>query len=135
MFRDAFRLIADFVGEIETAIGRQLAEYAELALARVERRADVFCGKLLVSMPGSEKRLPRERVEALVRQFARIFAIQPGAFVEIERRVFAIDFFQLEQPDDFIDLDFFAVVLRRPAEEAEIIAHRLRAGNLLRCRC
>ena len=35
-----------------------------------------------------------------------------------------MDFLQLEQPDDFFELDFFAIVLRRPAEQAEIIAHR-----------
>ena len=35
-----------------------------------------------------------------------------------------MDFLQLEQPDDFVDLDFFAVILRRPAEQAKIIAHR-----------
>ncbi len=35
-----------------------------------------------------------------------------------------MDFLQLKQPDDFLDLDFFPVVLRRPAEQAEIIAHR-----------
>ena len=34
-----------------------------------------------------------------------------------------MDFLELKQPDNFIDLDFFPVILRRPAEQAKIIAH------------
>ena len=35
-----------------------------------------------------------------------------------------MDFLQIEQPNDFFDVDFFAIVLRRPTEQAEIIADR-----------
>ena len=37
-----------------------------------------------------------------------------------------MDLFELKQLHDFFDLDLFPIVLRRPAEQAEIIAHRFR---------
>ena len=41
-------------------------------------------------------------------------------------RALAIDLLQAEKPDDFFDRDFLAVIFRRPAEQAEVIAHRFR---------
>ena len=35
-----------------------------------------------------------------------------------------MDLLEIEQAHDFVDLQFFAVILWRPAQEAEIIAHR-----------
>jgi hypothetical protein len=45
-----------------------------------------------------------------------VLAVKPKTLVEIEGGVTAIDFFELEQLNDFVDVDFLAVVLRRPAE-------------------
>ena len=58
-------------------------------------------------------------------------AIEPKTFVEIERGVAAVDFLQLEKFDDFFNVDLFAVVFRRPAEQAKIIAQRFGRVALL----
>ena len=47
-------------------------------------------------------------------------------FVGIERRRAASDVFEKEDPDDFVDVDFLAIVLGRPAKQTQIVAHSRR---------
>jgi hypothetical protein len=70
-------------------------------------------------------------METRLRQFAHVFAIEPGALREVEGRILAMDFLQLEEPDDFLERNFFPIVLRRPAEETEIIADRFGEKTIL----
>ena len=78
MFRHAFRLVVALVCEIETAIGRQLAEDSELPFAGIERGAHVFFRKLrcLDSGPGQRNRRRargsvRPAIRAHIRHSAR----------------------------------------------------------------
>ena len=47
-------------------------------------------------------------------------------FVGIERRGAAPNAREIKNSDDLVDIHFFTVVLGRPAEQTEIIAHRCR---------
>ena len=59
-----------------------------------------------------------------------VLAVHPKTFVEVEAGAAAVDIFQLEDVDDFFDGEDFAVVLRRPTEEAEVVAHGFRGVAL-----
>src|SRR5688572_19896905 len=122
MLRDAFRVVLEIVDEIETGIGGQLGEELELALTGLERGADVISRKLRQIEPGFFQRFSPQFLEAIVPQLADIFAVEPDAFIEIERGIFAMDLLELEQSHHFIELKLFAVILGRPAEQTEIIA-------------
>ena len=52
-----------------------------------------------------------------------VLTVEPKTFVAIERGIASIDFFELEKFYHFFDVDLFAVVLRRPTEQAKVIAH------------
>ncbi len=60
-----------------------------------------------------------------------VLAVEPKTFIAIERGIASINFFELEKFHHFFDVDLFAVVLRRPTEQAKIIAHRFRRISLL----
>ena len=65
----------------------------------------------------------RELDESIDGHLRDVLAVQPKTLVEIESSIAPIDFFELEKLYHFIDVDLFAIVFRRPAEEAKIIAH------------
>ena len=54
-----------------------------------------------------------------------VLAVQPKTFVEVENRIPAVDFFEVEEREDFRDIEPFAVVAGRPAEQAQVIRHSL----------
>ena len=135
MFRDAFRIVFEFVGEIETAIGRQFIKDPDLAFAGLERGADVILRKILQRSPRSLSRLAAPAREICHRVNSRAYSPLSQVHLSgIECGIPADDLVQIEKPHDFFDLDLFAIVLRRPTEQAKIIAHRLRQIAALECR-
>src|SRR5437660_4841507 len=68
---------------------------------------------------------PAQLDEPIERHLRDILAVQPKTFVEIERGVATIDFFELEKFNDFLNVDLFPIVLRRPTQQTKIIADRL----------
>ena len=71
--------------------------------------------------PGPRQRLAAMTLENLAVQLAQVFAAEPGAFVQIERGVLPVHVLEVENPDHLIDVQLLPVVLRRPAEQAEVI--------------
>ena len=51
MFRNAFGIVVDLVGEIEAAISGQLIKDLDLSFAGIERGAHVICGKFVNRSP------------------------------------------------------------------------------------
>ena len=82
MFADAFRLILDLVGKIETRVSRQFVEDPDLTFAGIERGARRIRAEISQFDPCLLERDLGQGMETPVRQFARIFAIQPDAFVK-----------------------------------------------------
>ena len=64
-----------------------------------------------------------EFVEAVGREFAAVFALQPEKFLEVEPGVVPENLRQVESLDDFGEGKFLGVFLGRPAQEAEVIVH------------
>src|SRR5205814_2591678 len=81
--------------------------------------------------PGTLKRMPSHFTKTVVAQLAKIFAIQPGAFFQIEGRVFPKHFRQIENANDLGQVELLPVVLRRPAEQAEKITDSFRQITVL----
>ena len=86
-------------------------------------------------MPAFAKRVDGEFVKAVVGQFAAVFALQPEEFFEIEFGVVPENLRQIEALDDFRERKFFAIILGRPAEQAEIIVHGFGQKSFFECRC
>jgi hypothetical protein len=57
--------------------------------------------------------------------------VEPKAFVEIEDGVPSVDRSQLEKLKNFLEREHLAVVLGRPAEQAEVVADRFRRVTAL----
>src|SRR5206468_6071242 len=126
MFCYALRIVIEIVREIEPAVGRQLVERVYLAFAGLQRRAHIFFRKGLKLHTTRLQSRDSKIVKLGVAEFACVFAVQPVEFVGIERCRAASNVFQIENSDDFIEVDFLPVVLWRPSEQTKIIAD---------CRC
>src|SRR5438045_2720396 len=111
MFRNAFLVKGKIFPEIEASIGWQFPQRRELADNSVESSMHVRVWKLCQVGPGPRECFLRQLIKAFAAQLMSIFAVQPGAFVEIERGILAVNLFELEQPNDFIQLDLLAIVL------------------------
>ena len=74
---------------------------------------------------------PGELNKTIERHLSDVLAVEPKTFVEVEGSVAPIDFLQLEKLYHFFDIDLFAIVLGRPAEQAKIIPHRFGGITLL----
>ena len=77
------------------------------------------------------QRVNAQLPETVIVDVAQVFAIEPVQLLEIELRVVPENLRQVEQLDDFAHRHLLAIVLRRPAEQAEIIQHRLRRVTVL----
>ena len=66
------------------------------------------------------------RLEFLIAQFAYVFASQPVQLVHVEARVVTENLRQIKTLDDLRQRQLLAIVLGRPAEQAEIVHHRRR---------
>ena len=130
IFFRGFGVVIKFVAEIKTGVSGQFAEQFEFALAGVERGLDVGQGKRVGIHAGFGKGVDGEFVKAVAGQFARVFALQPEELFVIEPRVVPENLRQVEAFDDFGAGQFFAIVLGRPAEQAEIIDDAPRAKSL-----
>src|SRR5207248_11389399 len=126
MFSYAFSVVFKIIVEIETAVGRQFINSIDLAFAGLERGLNIIVRKILQLYPACAQSIPGQLLKPIIRQLARVFAIQPMQFVRIERGVTAHDLVQIEKRNYFFDWNFFAVVFWRPAEQAKVIADRLR---------
>src|SRR5205085_4611155 len=107
----------------ETSVSRQLAEDPELSFARVKRGPDIFGWEPRQVYPRSLKSLSSHLPKSLVIELADIFAVEPGAFVQIKGGIFAMNFCQVEKLNDLREIEFFPIVLWRPAEQTEIITN------------
>src|SRR6266404_5818074 len=105
MFRGAFGIIVEVVLEIKAAIARQFAEDPELSFAGLKRGAHVLRRESGEIDPGFLESPASHFLEPLVAELPDIFAVEPGAFIEIEGRVLAMHFRQVEQLDNLSEVE------------------------------
>ena len=75
MFRDAFRIVIEFVCEVEAAIGWQLVEGVDLAFARLQRRTDVVF-RVIIDLHAARLQPRYGKIVKLgVAQLARILTV------------------------------------------------------------
>src|ERR1700730_2604852 len=128
-FRYRLRIELVFLGEEIRSPFRHVFEKFDLFLHDREHVAQIFfVGD--VDLRFFEE-WATELDKAIKRHLRDVLAVEPKTFVEIERGVAAIDFFELEKFYNFVDVDLFAVVLRGPTEQTKIITHRFGRITLL----
>ena len=125
IFRDAFRMVFEIIVEVESAVSRELIEGIDLAFAGFERSQNVMIREILQLHAARSQRTPRQLLKPIIRQLARIFTVEPMQFVRIKRCVAAHNLVEIENLYHLVDWNFLAIVFRRPAEQAQIIADRL----------
>ena len=69
--------------------------------------------------------------ETIRGQLPDVFVIEPLQLIHVEPGIVAQDLGQIENLDDILDGQLFAVVLGRPAEQAQIVHHRFRSEPFL----
>ncbi len=117
----------DWIVFSEEAIdpGRKLGERFDLFLHKGEDGVERARG--IAWDAGFPEERNAELAEALDGHVGQIESIEPGAFIEVKVGVLAVDLFEFEKGDDFLDVEFLAVVLRGPAEHTEVVADGLRS--------
>jgi hypothetical protein len=102
----------------------QLAADLDLLLHDGERGAEIGVVVLVGQDAGPLQDRDGEGLERALFHGAKILAVDPEKLVRVEARVGAVDLRQVELRDHFLDGNDLAIVLGRPAEQAEIITHR-----------
>ena len=103
---------------------RQLAPHLDLFLHNREGGSEVGVVELVRQDVVFLQDGDSHRLERVQLQRAEVLAVDPEKLVRIEPRVGAIDLRQVELGDDLLDGDDLAIVLGRPAEQAEVVPHR-----------
>src|SRR4051812_8423360 len=111
VLRYTLRVVVEIIVEIETAVSRQLIKRIDLSLARLQSSADELLRKIVEFYPTRFQACHRQIVKLGVVQFAGILAIQPMELVGIKCCGTAPDVFEIENPDDLVDVHFLPVIL------------------------
>src|SRR5881227_2010191 len=105
----ALKIVTKIIFEIEPAIRWQLVKRVDLPFARLECGADVFLRIIIQLYAARFQRGHSELVKRFIAEIARVFAVEPMWFIRIEGCRAAADVLQIENSNDFADVEFFTV--------------------------
>src|SRR5439155_23204607 len=116
-FLDCRRVELVILDEKVASPFRYVTEKLNLLFHNRQHRAQIICvGDIDISLLQERSGKFDDTIE---RHLGDVLAVQPKTFIEVERGIAPVDFLQLKKLPDFSDIDFFAMVFGRPAEQAK----------------